>query len=182
MKFTALPPEGAYTIDLEPLEDNRGFFARVLCRDEMIKRGLPSHWPQVNLSLTHQIGSVRGMHFQRQPSGDAKIVRCVAGAVFDVMVDLRAGSPTFGAWTAVELSSANRRMAFVPIGFAHGFQSLKPDSELLYHHSAPYDPDREGGVNPCDLDIGIDWPLPIRALSPRDLALPALGDVEPLKL
>lgn len=154
--------------------DARGEFSRLF--DAGLLDGVHAGRPivQVNRSLTRAAGSVRGMHFQRQPALEAKWVRCLRGRVFDVAVDLRRGSPTFLQHFAVELSPGAANALFVPEGCAHGFQLLEPDSELLYLHTAPYTPEHEGGVRFDDPLLGIAWPLPPSGLSPRDLSHPFL--------
>ncbi len=180
MIFTPLKLSGAYRIDLEKREDERGFFARLFCVEEFAALGLETAWAQMNTSLTRTTGSVRGLHFQRPPMAEVKVVRCLRGAAFDVMVDLRAGSPSFGQWDAVELTPENRSMVYIPHGFAHGFQTLAPDTELLYFHSAAYSAAHEGGVHHADPALGIRWPLAIAEISPRDRALPPLAALEPI--
>jgi dTDP-4-dehydrorhamnose 3,5-epimerase len=180
MIFTPLALSGACQIDPEKREDERGFFARAMCVEEFASHGLVSTWVQANISSNIRAGTLRGMHFQRGPSAEAKLVRCIRGAILDVIVDLRAGSPDFGRWVAVELNAENRSALYVPPGFAHGFQTLEPDTELLYLHSAPFDAAREGGLNALDPRLGISWPLEIVGRSARDAALPALDDTEPL--
>lgn len=180
MIFTDLPLAGACLIEMSPHHDDRGFFARSFCADTFAARGLASRFVQMNTSFSRARGTLRGLHFQRPPAAEVKMVRCLAGAVFDVILDLRAGSPTFGQTAAVELSAANRRMLYIPRGLAHGFQTLTEGAELLYWHDTPHAPGHEGGVNALDPDLGVDWPLPPVAVSPRDAALPPLRDQEPL--
>jgi dTDP-4-dehydrorhamnose 3,5-epimerase len=182
MIFEPLPLAGAFRIDLEPREDERGFFARVFCRDAFAAHGLAAAWTQINTSFTSRAGTVRGMHFQRPPSAEAKLIKCLRGALYDVLVDLRAGSPTFGHWTALELTAENRRMAYVPKGVAHGFQTLAADTEILYFHDTDYGAADEGGVSHADPGLAIRWPLPVASLSKRDAALPPLASVEPIAL
>lgn len=171
----------ACRIELDRRVDDRGFFARALCVDEFAANGLPTHWPQANLSFNARAGTLRGLHFQREPSLEAKLVRCVRGAIFDVIMDVRAGSPHFGKWRAFELNADNRSMLFIPRGFAHGFQALEPDTELLYLHDTPFDARCQGGVNALDPALGIPWPLDVVGLSERDASLPLLADLEPLQ-
>jgi dTDP-4-dehydrorhamnose 3,5-epimerase len=180
MIFTDLPLPGAVLIDLEKIEDHRGFFARSFCAETFAARGLASRFVQMNTSFTAARGALRGMHFQRPPAAETKMVRCLRGAVFDVIVDLRAGSRTYGAWTGVELSAENRTMIHIPRGFAHGFQTLTEDAELLYWHDTAYAPGHEGGLHHACPDVGIAWPLPIAEMSARDAALPRLHELEPL--
>lgn len=165
---------GMMMIGRQPIEDQRGWFERLFCAEELkaVTGGKPI--VQINRSLTRRRGTVRGLHFQYPPHAEIKIVACLRGEVFDVAVDLRAGSPTFLRWHAERLSAENRRMLVVPEGCAHGFQTLADDCELLYLHTAPYTPAAEGGIHPQDSRLGIPWPLPIAELSERDRALPAL--------
>jgi dTDP-4-dehydrorhamnose 3,5-epimerase len=180
MRFTSLPLPGAWRVDLEKREDARGFFARLFCAEEFATHGLATHWLQCNTSLSRLAGTVRGLHFQRPPMAEAKLVRCLKGAIFDVLVDLRASSPTYGRWASLELSQDNRSMAYVPPGFAHGFQTLTPDAELLYFHSQVYSPQHEGGLRFDDPDVAIVWPLAVAELSPRDASHPLLSQLEPI--
>lgn len=174
MRFEATPLAGVWEITTQPRGDERGRLVRVFCEDTFaaIRPGL--RFVQVNLSATARQGTVRGLHFQRAPSLEAKLIRCVRGRVFDVAVDLRAGSPTFGRWHAVELSAGNDRQLFIPEGCAHGFQALTDDVELLYQHTAAYDAANEGGVRHDDPSLAIPWPLPVTVLSDRDGALPLI--------
>lgn len=181
MIFTALPLSGAFRIELDRREDDRGFFARLFCAREFEAQGLAAVFVQVNTSFSTAAGTLRGLHFQRKPMADAKLVRCLRGAIFDVIVDLRAGSATYGQWTSVELDEDNRAMIYVPQGFAHGFQTLRPDTELLYFHSQFYAPDHEGGLAYNDPQLAIPWPLPVLGLSPRDAAFPTLDALEPVR-
>lgn len=180
MKFTPLPLEGAYEVDLERREDARGFFARTYCAGEFSALGLCTEWVQMNLSFTRQRGSLRGLHFQRPPMAEVKLVRAVRGRVLDVIVDLRDGSATYGTWCTVTLDADQRNAIYIPKGFAHGFQTLIDDAELHYSHSTAYAPGHEGGVHPLDPDLAIKWPLEPRNLSERDLALPSLSECSPL--
>ena len=180
MNFIPLSLSGAYEVQLEPRSDERGFFARMYCDEEFAAHGLNTNWPQINMSHSVEVGTLRGMHFQRSPHREVKLVRCLQGCVADFIVDLRSDSETFGEFLTVELSGDLRNAIYIPEGFAHGFQTLKSNSELQYFHSTPYAPSSEGGVNPLDPALGIDWPLEPRNLSERDTALPRLKDVPPL--
>jgi len=182
MIFTPLPLTGAFAIDMQPHHDARGSFARSFCADTFAAQGLCSQFVQMNTSYNRHAGTLRGLHFQRAPATEIKMVRCLRGAVFDVIVDLRAGSASYGHWTALELSQDNRRMIYIPRGFAHGFQSLLPDTELLYWHDTAYAPGFEAGLLHSDLDLAIVWPLPIDEISPRDADLPRLIQLEPIFL
>lgn len=175
MKFQQTPLQGSYIIDLDAFEDHRGWFARVYCKNEFREIGHEKEWVQLNHSFTRKKGSLRGMHFQYPPFREIKMVRCIAGAVYDVIIDLRRGSPTFLQAAGVELSAANRRMLYIPEGFAHGFQTLTDDCELLYHHSEFYTPGKEGGIRYNDPMLQINWPLPVTDISDRDREHPYLA-------
>jgi dTDP-4-dehydrorhamnose 3,5-epimerase len=168
MKFQQTPLQGSYIINLNVFEDHRGWFARVYCKNEFREIGHEKEWVQLNHSFTRQQGALRGMHFQYPPFREIKMVRCIAGAVYDVIVDLRQGSPTFLQATGVELSAANRKMLYIPEGFAHGFQTLTDNCELLYHHTEFYTPGKEGGIRYNDPLLEISWPLPLTDISERD--------------
>jgi dTDP-4-dehydrorhamnose 3,5-epimerase len=174
MKFHATPLAGLFVVETEPRGDARGRFVRVFCEQEFAPLRAGLRFVQVNLSRTQGRGSLRGLHFQHPPAAEAKLIRCVRGRVFDVAVDLRAGSPTFLRWHAQELDADNDREFFIPEGFAHGFQVLSDEAELLYQHTAPYTPAREGGVRHDDTRLGITWPLPALNVSARDAALPVI--------
>lgn len=181
-KLTVIPQPlvGLAVIETAAFEDHRGSFARLFCSGELAALGLGSI-VQINHSLTRAVGAVRGLHFQRPPKAEAKLVRCLAGRVLDVAVDLRAGSPTYLKWHAVELTAANRLALFLPRGFAHGFQTLTPDCELLYLHDEFYSPEHEGGLRHDDPALSIPWPLPVADLSERDASHPLLSpDFAPL--
>ncbi len=180
MKFNPLAIKDVLRIELDRIEDERGFFARSFCSREFGESSLFTEIRQINTSYTLQKGTIRGLHFQRAPAGEAKVVRVVRGSIFDVAVDLRKGSPTFGRWVSQELNAENRAALYIPEGFAHGFQTLTNDVEMTYLHSAAYDADCGGGVYYGDTQIGIDWPLPETVISPRDRELPPLADLEPL--
>ena len=167
---------GACIIESTVFQDNRGAFSRLFCSRELQAVLGQRAIAQINHSMTHSIGAVRGLHYQRSPHGETKIVRCLKGRVFDVAVDLRQGSPTFLKWTAVELTPENRLAFVIPEGCAHGFQVLEPDSELLYLHTAFYTPDAEGAIRFDDTRIGVNWPLAPTDLSARDLSHPHLEE------
>jgi len=175
MIFKSLPLSGAHIIIPEPYTDNRGRFSRIFCKQELQSIGFKGEIVQVNHSATVQKGAVRGMHFQYPPKAEIKMVKCIFGAVFDVMVDLRKDSPTFLRWHGETLSADNMNMMYIPEGFAHGFQVLEENSELLYFHSEFYSPEHEGGVRYNDPEIGIDWPIEIKDISERDKRHPLLG-------
>lgn len=178
MTFDELPVAGAYRIGLEPHADERGFFARTFCAREFAERGLVECFVQANLSHNPHRGTLRGLHFQRSPHAEAKLVRCTRGALFDVVVDLRPDSPTYGRWAGVELSADNRRALYVPEGCAHGFQTLSDDTEAFYLVSAFYVPDAEGGLCWDDPRLAIDWPVrPPPLISPKDAAWPTLEEL-----
>lgn len=182
MHFRQLGLGDLTEVSLSERHDERGFFARLFCSQEFQNHQLHSHWEQINNSLTKVKGTVRGLHFQRSPSAEVKLVRCIRGSVFDVAVDLRESSATYGQWRAIELTADNRKMLYIPAGFAHGFQSLANDSEIIYFNSASYSPGVEGGLHCMDSAVAISWPLPILGLSERDHTLPQLADLVPIEL
>jgi dTDP-4-dehydrorhamnose 3,5-epimerase len=171
----ATPIAGLKRVRRLPLGDARGFFVRLFCADELRDAGWTVPVAQINQTRTAQRGSVRGIHYQRPPHAEAKLVHCLRGEVFDVAVDLRRGSPTFLRWHAERLSADNGVALLIPEGFAHGLQTLSDDVDMLYCHSAAYAADFEGGLHPREPRLAIDWPLPIAALSPRDDAHAFLG-------
>ncbi|HEY6863573.1 MAG TPA: dTDP-4-dehydrorhamnose 3,5-epimerase [Burkholderiales bacterium] len=175
MKFVATPLAGAFVVELEELADERGFFARSFCRDEFARHGLEPAVAQCNVSYNAQRGTLRGLHYQAEPHPEAKLVRCTRGAVWDVAVDLRPGSPTLHRWFALELTADNRRALYVPAGFAHGFQSLTDSSEVLYQMSESYRAELARGVRWDDPRLAIPWPVAPAIVSERDRALPLVG-------
>jgi dTDP-4-dehydrorhamnose 3,5-epimerase len=168
LRVVSMPLEGLAVLERERFEDARGAFARVFCADELREAGMPFAVVQANHSRTAQRGTVRGLHYQHPPHAERKLVHCLRGAVFDVAVDLRRGSRTLLRWHGEVLSAANGRALLIPEGFAHGFQALEDDTELLYLHSRAYVPEAEGGIDPLDPALDIDWPLPPVGLSARD--------------
>ena len=168
MKFAPTSLEGAFVVELERMEDERGFFARSFCQDEFRRHGLKPLIAQCNISWNRKRGTLRGLHYQAAPHEEAKVVRCTRGAIWDVVVDLREGSATRLRWYAAELNAENRRALYVPEGFAHGFQTLADDCEVLYQMSEFYHPELARGVRWDDPRLGIDWPLPDPILSARD--------------
>lgn len=168
MKFTETALAGVLVVDLEPKTDERGFFARAFCSEEFAARGLCSTFPQANISWNERRGTLRGMHYQRAPFGEPKIVRVTRGRIYDVALDLRESSPTFRRWTAVELSAENRRALYLPEGIAHGFQTLEDDSEILYWMGERYVSDSAAGVRWNDPAFAIDWPIEPPIVSDRD--------------
>ena len=168
MKFIEVPLRGAYIVEIEPFRDNRGLFVRTFCFNAFGEIGFNKQIVQINHSITIRKGTIRGMHYQVPPACETKIIRCVQGSVFDVMVDLRIGSPTFMQWYAIELSKENMRMVYIPEGFAHGFETLTDNAELIYHHSAPYMPECERGLRYDDPVLAIGWPLEADIVSDRD--------------
>lgn len=174
MKFRAQDLPGAFLIEPEPHADERGFFARTWCADEFAEAGLPSEIVQTNLSRTRLRGTIRGMHYQRPPSREGKVVRCIAGGIFDVIVDIRPDSPAFLRHVGVELTPENRLALYVPPGFAHGFQTLEVDSEVWYQMTDRYQPGLGGGLRWDDPALGIEWPLEPTAINDRDATYPDL--------
>ena len=176
MKITPLPLKDSYLIVPDPFKDNRGQFARIFCKKEMSAAGLTKNIVQVNHSLTVQKGVVRGMHFQYPPKAEIKMVKCLNGEVFDVIVDLRKDSPTFLKWHGEILSEANMKMIYIPEGFAHGFQTMEKNCKLLYFHTEFYNSGFEGSVRYNDPLINISWPLEITDISSKDRKHPLLAD------
>ncbi|MBN1168120.1 MAG: dTDP-4-dehydrorhamnose 3,5-epimerase [Methanospirillaceae archaeon] len=168
--------EGAAIIHAEPFIDNRGAFARFFCENELGDLLGKRRIVNVNFSRTSQEGAIRGLHFQYPPKAEMKMVRCIRGSVFDVIVDIRKGSPSFLKWTGIELSAENMQMLCIPEGFAHGFQVLKESSEMLYLHCEFYSRDLEGGLRYCDPDLDIRWPLEPTDISERDREHPLVSD------
>jgi dTDP-4-dehydrorhamnose 3,5-epimerase len=171
--FEETPLGGAFVIDLEPLADERGFFARTWCQREFEAHGLEPRLVQCSVSFNTQAGTLRGLHYQAAPHEEVKVVRCTAGAIFDVIVDLRSESPTLAHHYSVTLSSVNRRMLYIPRGFAHGFQTLERDTEVAYQMSEFHDPDCARGVRWNDPAFGIVWPMTEnRSMNERDQTYP----------
>jgi dTDP-4-dehydrorhamnose 3,5-epimerase len=168
MIFTPAELNGSFVIVPEPFSDDRGWFARTYCKNEFTKIGHEAEWVQMNHSFTKQKGTIRGMHYQLPPHSEIKLVRCIAGAAYDVIIDLRKDSPTFLHYFGVELSAANKKMIYIPEGFAHGFQTLTDDCELVYNHSQFYTPGSEAGLHYNDPKININWPLPVTSISAKD--------------
>ncbi|UAB89837.1 dTDP-4-dehydrorhamnose 3,5-epimerase [Ruegeria sp. SCSIO 43209] len=180
MKLIPQDIDGLYEVQLARQSDARGAFARTFCADVFAQAGLLTNWVQMNMSQTKGQGTLRGLHFQRAPMAEAKLIRATEGKVFDLALDLREGSPTFGQSRAITLCAEAGNAIYIPEGCAHGFQTLTETATLHYCHTAPYTPELEGGVRATDPDLGIDWPLPITLMSERDQNLPALLDVRPL--
>ncbi|AOB31016.1 dTDP-4-dehydrorhamnose 3,5-epimerase [Bordetella sp. H567] len=170
------PIPGVRRVVSARLGDARGHLARVFCRDELADAGWTGPVAQANMTLTHARGTVRGLHYQEPPDAEMKLVRCVRGEVWDVVLDLRRGSPTFLRWHAERLSAANLTALLIPEGCAHGFQTLTDDVEMLYLHSAPYAAASERGISATDPRARIAWPLPIASMSERDRAFAPLAD------
>lgn len=165
---------GCYLVLPTPAHDNRGFFARTWCAETFVKAGLDATLTQCSVSFNHAAGTVRGMHYQADPHGEVKLVRCTRGSILDVVVDVRSGSATFGQWFGAELSAENHHALYIPVGFAHGFQTLTDDAEIFYQISTLYVPEAARGVRHDDPAIGIVWPRPVTVISDRDRALPGL--------
>lgn len=163
---------GVHLVHLQPRHDGRGSFTRSFCRKTFLQAGLEADWPQINLSHTRQRASVRGLHFQASPGEEIKLVTCVTGAVFDVVLDVRPRSATFGQWRAYELSEQNSTSLYIPAGFAHGFQCLTDDCRMSYLMSRDFEPALARGVRHNDPSLAIPWPLPVTCISPKDAVLP----------
>jgi dTDP-4-dehydrorhamnose 3,5-epimerase len=173
MRFNELELPGAFLIELERIDDERGFFARTFCRDEFAEHGLATEIVQANTAFNLREGTLRGMHYQAAPHGEAKLVRCTRGAVYDVIVDLRRDSPAFTRWVSIELTAENDTMLYVPEGVAHGYQTLVDETETSYLMSASYEPSAARGVRWDDPAFGIEWPgTAARTLNERDRSWP----------
>ena len=176
MKFKPLYKDGPVLIELEKHADDRGFFARSLCEEELKKAELPTFWPQMNISFNDKVGTVRGMHFQTPPYEEPKIVRCTAGMIFDAVIDLRQSSPHYCQSFGVELSADNRQSLYIPAGFAHGFQTLEENTEVLYVMGATFEPNAANGVRWDDPAFDLQWPIDISVISDRDAAYPYMSE------
>jgi dTDP-4-dehydrorhamnose 3,5-epimerase len=172
MRFIETAIFGAYLVEMERSEDERGFFARIWCAEEFAARGLTARLTQCSVSYNTKRGTLRGMHYQRPPHAEAKLVRCTVGAVYDVIVDARADSPTLGAHVGVQLAQGAELMLYVPEGVAHGFLTLTDDAELVYLISVAYEPRAQRGFRWDDPALGIKWPLQPSRISQRDASLP----------
>ena len=173
--FIPTPLLGLYQIDRMKANDQRGFFSRLFCAEEFQKIGLSKPFVQVNHTMTKHKGAIRGMHFQYPPKAESKVVTCIMGEVLDIVVDIRQNSKTFLQWYSIVLSSENSRSLYIPEGFAHGFQTLTEDCQLLYLHSEFYSPIKEAVINPYDSLIGIQWPQKVTQISERDRTQPMLS-------
>jgi dTDP-4-dehydrorhamnose 3,5-epimerase len=174
MRFEPTPLAGAYLVRIEPRADARGMFARAFCEREFESLGLETNFVQTNISTTSRGGTVRGLHFQREPHAEVKLVRCVRGAIYDVIVDMREGSPTRWRWFGTELSAEDAAAVYIPRGFAHGYQALTDDATVLYQVSAFYAPEAEGGLRFDDPALAIAWRHAVGELSPKDKAWPLI--------
>ena len=168
MQFTDTPLKGAYIIEPEPIKDARGSFSRIYCKSELSKIDLNENIVQINHSKTARKGSIRGLHYQKKPATEIKIVKCISGSIFDVIVDIRKNSSTFLKWFGTNLTKDNMKMMFIPKGFAHGFQTLESNTELIYFHTQFYAPDLEGGLLYNDPKLSIKWPMVETFVSERD--------------
>lgn len=168
MKFTKTSLKGAFIIEPDRIEDERGFFARTFCRQEFEKHGVNPNLVQCSVSFNTKKGTIRGMHYQVKPHEEVRLVRCTRGAMYDVILDLRVDSPTFKQWTAVELTAENRTMAYIPEGFAHGFQTLEDNTEVFYQMSEFYHPECARGARWDDPAFGIVWPIDEKTISCKD--------------
>jgi len=177
MKFSPTPLAGAFVIDVEPVADERGFFARSFCVEELKNQRLSMNVLQCSISSNNKAGTLRGLHFQAEPQGEEKIVRCTSGALYDVIVDIRRMSSTYGRWFGIELSSDNHRSLFIPRGFAHGFVTLAAATEVFYMISTAFVPSLARGLRWDDPAVAISWPLAPVIMSERDANLPRLADL-----
>jgi dTDP-4-dehydrorhamnose 3,5-epimerase len=174
MRFLSTKLPGVVLIEAERFEDERGYFVRTACRDEFASHGLDAAFVQTAHSHNHKRGTLRGMHYQRSPHAEAKLVSCIRGRIYDVVVDIRQASDTYLCWDGFELSSSNGLMLHIPEGFAHGFQTLSDDVDVIYQLSHRYTPDAAAGLRHDDPRLGIDWPGPVRVISQRDRNWPLI--------
>jgi len=174
MLFHPTPLADAYTVTWQAREDDRGLFARAFCAEEFGREGLCTSFVQANISTNRWAGTVRGMHFQKPPHAEVKLVRCIKGEIYDVIVDMRPDSPTYLRWFGTELTEANGQMMYVPEGFAHGYQAVTADASVFYLVSTAYAPHAESGLRYDDPRVAIQWPLPITSVSPKDGSWPLL--------
>jgi dTDP-4-dehydrorhamnose 3,5-epimerase len=172
MKFRETPLKGLYIVEIDPRADNRGFFARSFCRQEFEAQGLNPAIAQCNISFNPKAGTLRGMHYQAEPFREVKLVRCITGAIFDAVIDLRPGSATYRRWFGLELTADNRRALYVPEGFAHGQLTLTDNTEVFYQVSEFYSPGHERGIRWNDPAFGINWPKDPIVISPKDASYP----------
>lgn len=172
MRFEPIGLDGAYLIHPEPMRDDRGYFARTFCVNEFAGNGLETAFPQHSVSCSRLKGTVRGMHLQKPPHEEVKLVRCLTGSIWDVIIDLRRGSPTFGQWKGFELSDDNGIQLYIPKGFAHGFQTLADDTRVNYLISEFYSPGAASGVRYNDPAFDVRWPLPVTTIAEKDLQWP----------
>lgn len=179
MRFTPLPIAGAFRIEVDRLEDERGFFARTFCAYEFGRRGLVTEFVQHSVSFNHRRGTLRGLHYQAASHAETKLVRCTAGAAFDVTIDLRRNSPSFGRWHAETISAENGMQIYIPVGCAHGFQTLMDATALAYAITPAHVPEAGQGIAFDDPDLAIDWPLAAMIISDADRARPSFKEVEP---
>ena len=177
MIFQELELEGGYLINLDKFEDFRGFNSRFFCDQEFNDRGLNQHWKQINNTYNYKKGTLRGLHFQREPFAEIKLVRCISGIIWDVMVDIRRESKTFGKYVARELDTKNRAMMYVPKGFAHGFLSLTDETEVIYLVSEAYNRPHESGIIWSDPDLNINWPIEPKIMSEKDSKASRFKDI-----
>lgn len=176
MIFAETPLTGAYLVDLELRKDSRGFFARAWSQDEFEKQGLNTRIVQCNTSFNHRVGTVRGLHYQKPPHAEVKLIRCTRGAIWDVIVDLRPESSTYKRWFGIDLTAENRRMLYVPENFAHGYITLEPATETFYQVSEFYSPEHEAGIRWNDPALGIIWPIEPEVVSDKDAQHPGFVD------
>ena len=175
MRFRETKLPGVFEVELDRMEDERGFFARSFCEREFAQHGLQSAFVQCNISYTRRRGTLRGMHYQRPPAAETKLVRCTRGALYDVAVDLRPDSPTWRQHVGVILSAEQRNALYIPAGFGHGFQTLEDDTEVFYQMGNFHSPEHAAGFRHDDPQLAIAWPLPVAVISEKDRAWPLLG-------
>ncbi|MBF0408690.1 MAG: dTDP-4-dehydrorhamnose 3,5-epimerase [Candidatus Riflebacteria bacterium] len=177
MIFRETSLKGLFIIDIEPLSDERGFFARSWCEKDFLSHGISFNNVQCNISFNKRQGTLRGMHFQKEPDAEQKIVRCTMGSIYDVVADIRPDSATYGRWEAFELNSGNRRMLYIPRGLAHGFQTTSDNTEVFYQMGNFFNPQSASGIRWNDPFFNIKWPLPVSCISEKDCNYPIFGEI-----
>jgi dTDP-4-dehydrorhamnose 3,5-epimerase len=177
MKLLPTRFKDVFIVDIEPVHDHRGFFARTYCEETFCQHGLTAHWVQTSISYNHKKGTLRGLHYQTAPYEEAKLVRCLTGSLFDVIVDIRQDSETYGQWLSVELSAEKGNSLYIPKGFAHGFQTLADHTEVLYYISERYVPEASTGIYYQDPDLNIPWPISDVTISEKDRHFPKLSSI-----
>ena len=182
MDFKSQALDGLFIITIKKIEDERGSFSRIFCSNEFKHEGLNTNWVQMNTSYNKNKGTLRGLHFQRSPKSEIKVVKCLRGSIYDIVVDLREDSESYGKWFGVNISEKNSKVLYIPKGFAHGYITLEDNTELLYLHSEFYNKDYEDGLLYNDSSLGILWPVPITTISEKDKINKKLNEIKAIRI